>query len=217
MSLLSGTPIPQSVPGWYELLRGNTLVGLVYLNLFDAVDCALVGLMLLALYGALRHAERGLMLAASALGLIGIAASLSTNAALSLLALSRQFAAETTDAGRSSLAAAGQALLALGGHTGALPFGTGVYSGHLLLALSGLTISLVMMRGDIFPRACAALGLVAAGLDLSFALALAVLPPEAAETVGVATQPLAGLLLMIWHFWIGWILLRLGMGKVRAP
>ena len=71
------------------------------------------------------------------------------------------------------------------------------------MALAGLFVSLVMLCSAFFPRLCAYLGLLASVLDLIYCIAAVIAPTEFAHRVGLGTQPLAGLLLMIWHFWIG--------------
>src|ERR1051326_5407120 len=98
---------------------------------------ALVIPMFLALYAALRRVSPSLMAIALTLGLIGIAAYLATNTAFSLLSLSDQYAAATTDAQRSVFEASGQAMLAL-------YQGTGFIVGVFLVLVAALIISAVM-------------------------------------------------------------------------
>jgi hypothetical protein len=83
------------------------------LNVFDMVNYALVGLMFLALYGALRRANQSAMVVATASGLVGIAVTFASNQAFSMLSLSNQYAAATTEGQRSMLLAAGEGLLAI--------------------------------------------------------------------------------------------------------
>ena len=206
ISLFSAQKQPGPIIDWFTLLQNNRLLGLSYLNLFDMVDYALVGLMFLALYLALRRANKSYMAIATSLGLIGITVYFASNTALSMLSLSSQYAAATTDAQRSMFLAAGQALLAIN-NPGAIYQGTGIYMSFLLLALTGLMISAVMLRSNIFSRVTAYVGILASALDLAYCITFAFMP-----AITVYLLSAAGLLLMIWHILIGLRLLQLGRG-----
>ena len=129
--------IPSSAIDWFTLLHTNRLVGLTLLNAFDMVNYVLVALIFLGLYAALRQANRSYMTIATALAFVGIAVYLASNQAFSLLSLSDQYAAATTDAQRSVLLAAGQALLTIHDPNA---LGPGAM-GFLLVNLAGLIIS----------------------------------------------------------------------------
>jgi len=204
--LLCGRAPPDTVIGWFSLLQSDRLLGLAMLNIFDIVDFALLGLMFLALYAALKRVNKGYALIATAMGLVGIAVYFSSNAALSLLSLSDQYAAATTDAQRSALLAAGQAILATG-NPGTIFPGTGMYMSFFLLAAAGLVISILMLRSTVFSRATAYVGILASLCDLACCVTFAVVPASCAFLVASA-----GLLLMIWHILIGLRLIRLGRG-----
>jgi len=198
ISLISGHAPPVTVIDWFTLLQNNKLLGLFLLNLFDIVDYALVGLMFLALYAALRRANESYMAIATTLGFVGIAVNFASNTAFSMLSLSDQYAAATTDAQRSMFLAAGQAVLAM-------DQGTGWYMSFLLLAVAGLIISAVMLRSNIFSRVTAYVGILASAFDLTYCITLAFVP-----AIDVFLLSAAGLLLMIWHILVGWRLFQLG-------
>jgi hypothetical protein len=202
--LIYGRAPPDTVTGWFLLLQGDRLLGLAMLNVFDIVDFALLGLMFLALYAALRPVNKGYALIATAMGLVGIAVYFASNAALSLLSLSDQFAAATTDAQRSALLAAGQAILATGNPGSIFP-GTGIYMSFFLLAAAGLVFSILMLRSTVFSRATAYVGILASLCDLACCVTFAVVPTSCVVLVASA-----GLLLMIWHVLIGLRLVRIG-------
>ena len=107
--LITGQAPPVSAIDWFTLLQDNRLPGLTLLNLFDVVDYALAGLMFLALCVALWRYNKSYSLIATVLGFVGIAVFFASNTALSMLTLSDQYAAATTDAQRSIFLAAGQA------------------------------------------------------------------------------------------------------------
>jgi hypothetical protein len=210
ISLFAGHPQPDTVQEWFILLQSHRLLALTYLNVFDLVDYALVAIMLLALCVLLGRVNRSLMAIAATLGLTGIVVAISSNTALSMLALSDQFALSTSDVQRGSLLAAGQALLSINpfGGPGAQP-GSGGYMSLLFIAAAGMLVSLVMLRSRHFRRPTAYLGIVAAGLDLAYCAAFAFIPAVDRELLALALIPLAGLLLMVWHLMVGWRLCRL--------
>ena len=204
ISLFSAQKQPGTIIDWFTLLQNNRLLGLSYLNLFDIVDYALVGLMFLALYVALRRANQCYMAIATTLGFVGIAVYFASNTAFSMLSLSDQYAAATTDAQRSMFLAAGQAVLAIN-NPGAIYQGTGIYVSFLLLAVAGLIVSAVMLRSSIFGRVTAYMGILASAFDLAYCITFAFVP---AMTVYLLSA--AGLLLMVWHILIGRRLYQLG-------
>ncbi len=199
---------PASAADWFALLQDNRLLGLVSLNILDVVNYALLALMFLALLAVLRPANKSAMAIAAAFGFLGIAVYLASNTALSMLSLSNQYAAVTSEAQRAGLLGAGEAMLAISRFASAGAPGSAGYVSLLLVAAAGLITSLVMLRSHAFNRATAYVGIVAAALDLAYCIAYLFLP--GVEMLAVFFIPAAGLLLMVWHILIGWRLLRLG-------
>lgn len=217
IGLLSTPPPPTTVGEWFALLQSNRLLALAYLNVLDLVNYALVALVLLALYAALRRTARSVMTIAAAAGLLGVAVYLSSNTALSMLALGEQYAAATAESQQAALLAAGQALLALNrfGAAGSHP-GTAGYISLFFVAAAGLLISLVMLRSALFNRATAYVGILAGGLDLAYCLAFALVPVDG-ELLALLFIPAAGLFWMLWHVLVGWRLCRLGRPEGKKP
>lgn len=217
ISLFSPLKPPEDLAGIFAQLQEHRALGLAYLNIFDLVNSALLGVMLLALYVLLRRTSRGTMAIAAALGFLGIAVYLASNTALSLLSLSGQYTAAGSAAERAALLAAGQALLAgirFGG-PGAQP-GAGGYLSLLLVALSGLLISLVMLRSGQFGRATAIFGILAGALDLAYCLGFLFLPGVGGEGLALAFIPAAGLFWMLWQVLTGLRLYRLGHSPAQV-
>jgi hypothetical protein len=143
-----------------------------------------------------------------ALAVLGIATYLATNTALSLLALSGQYAV-AAEAEQAALLAAGQALLALNRFGAGAHPGAGGYASLLLVAAGGLLLAVTMLRSGLFRRVTAVVGIVANALDLGYCLAYAA-APAAAATLALIFIPAAGLFFMLWHLLVGWRLLRMG-------
>ena len=204
VSLFSAQQPPDTITGWFTLLQNNKLLGLSYLSIFDIVDYALLGLMFLALYVALRRVNKSYMAIATTLSIVGIAVYFASNTAFSMLALSDQYAAATTEGQRSMLLAAGQALLALN-YPGGTYQGTGIYMSFLLLAVAGLITSVMMLRSNIFGKVTAYVGMLGSALDLVYCLTFAFVPG-----LDVYLLSAAGLLFCVWHILVGRRLYQLG-------
>jgi len=207
VSLFSSQAPPSTIGDWFSLLHQNRLLGLTYLAVFDIVDYALLVLMFLALYVALRRTNPSAMLIATTLGIAGTAVYFASNNIFSMLFLSEQYAAATTETQRSMLLAAGQAVLALN-NPGAVFEGTGIYMSFLLLAAAGLIISSTMLQSNLFNRVTAWIGILASGLDLTYCLTFAIVP-----ALTVFLMSAAGLFFMLWHILVGLRLFQLANFK----
>lgn len=211
IGLFSQHTPPVTVSNWFVLLQNNRLLGLAFLNIFDLVNYALVGLMFLAFYAVLERANKSTMAIVTTFGFVGIAVYFASNTAFSMLSLSDQYAAATSEAQRTMLLAAGQALLAINRFSspGAHP-GAGGYLSLLLVAVAGMITSVIMLRSAVFNRVTAYVGIVASALDLAYCIVYAFVPTVDSELLAVCFIPAAGLFLMIWHVLVGWRLYQLG-------
>jgi hypothetical protein len=146
--------------------------------------------MFLALYFALRRTSESLTLIAFLLNLIGAVVFLATNAALSLLSLSSQYAAAGSDAERSVLLAAGQAVLSMSQ-------GTGSNMTFLFGSIAGLIVSVVMLKSKVFSRTVAGVGIVANVLGVP------------GPALGLTVWAVNGILMLVWIVLVGRRLLQL--------
>jgi len=88
------------------------------------------------------------MVIALILGLVATAVYFASNTAFEMLSLSNQYAAATTDAQRSIVMAAGQAMLAI-------YQGTAFDVSYVLSAVALLIISVIMLRSNVFSKVTA--------------------------------------------------------------
>ena len=200
---------PSNAVGWFTLLQDDKLLGLVLFNVVDLVNYALVGLIFLALYGALQRVSKCAIVTATTFGLAGIAVYFASNQAFAMLSLSDQYATATTDAQRSTFLAAGEALLAIN-NPGTIYQGTGIYTGLFLVLLAGLIISIAMLRGSVFNKATAWVGIVANGICLLHFVALAFAPALIAFPTSISAP-----FRVTWYVLIALRLFRLGSGKLN--
>ncbi len=197
--LIFSDPYPATVEGWIVLFQRSKVLGLVYLNALDIFSIAFLGTMFLALYVALRRDSESYMAIAALFAFIGIVVFIVPRVAtLSLLPLSDQYAAATTDTQRAQILAAGEALHALGRATPQT-------MGFLFMAVASLLISAVMFQGDIFGRATACVGILASAVTCADHISLVIAP-----AVADILMPISGLLCLVWWLLISRRLFQLG-------
>jgi hypothetical protein len=188
-------PLAGTSGDWFMLFQNNRLVGLVDLDLLLVADNVLLIPIFLALYVALRRASESVMATATALGLVGVVLYIATNPAFGILALSDQYGAATTDAGRAMFLAAGQALLATWQ-------GTAFHVAYLAGSIAAIAIGAVMLRSNTFGRATAYIAIVGNAIGLGLYV----------PTIGVYISVFSVLFLEIWYILIARRLLQLGQG-----
>lgn len=187
-------PPPTTVGGFFSLFDQNAIVGLLSLDLLLMASWILSALMFIALYAALRRTREAVVTVALIAELVALAVYFASNTAFSMLTLSQQYAAATTDADRTLLLAAGQAMLAL--YTG-----TAFNVSYLLSGVAALLMATAMLRSGIF-------GTVAAYIGIAYAV-LQVVPPTAG-TPGMIVSLLSLAPMVIWIALIARTLFRLG-------
>lgn len=196
-------PQPDTIAGWFELFQDRPIIGLLDFWGMELLMYAMFALVFLALFLVLSKLSRSETTIALTLAMLGIATFFATTNPFSMLSLSRQFAAATTDAESSALLAAGEALLT---NTGQRSIG-GFNLSLFLVSVAGLMFVLVMRRSAAFHGTIVNAGIIAFGLSLadylrqvltsSDVIALLVIIPGALATV-------------VWFTLVGRQLLRLG-------
>jgi hypothetical protein len=190
--LPGGYASADTVSDWFTLLQNNWFLGLRNLGLLNIVMTFLGIPMFLALYTSLRNVEQPFPALALILSLIGVAVFYSTNRAFSMLDLSHQYASATTEAQKTVLLAAGQAMLSVGeSHT------PGTFIGFFFSELAGILISVVMLRSRIFNQAAAYFGMIGFSLLLVFDICASFLP--ALSDSALIFAMVGGLLSMAWY------------------
>lgn len=206
---------PATASDWFALLQDDPLVGILQLFFSDLIGLTLLIPVFLALYILLRETNRAYTTLATVLAFIGIAIVIATNLGYSMIYLSEQYAAATAESYRSQLLAAGETLLATGAS------GTGPLAASLLLETALLILSVIMLRGNIFSKWIAYLGIVAHGLDVAHAIIFIIFIPlfgsALAVTVGVPLLWIGGTLQLVWYPLVGWRLLRIGQSRPVNP
>jgi hypothetical protein len=147
-------PIPASTQGWFELMADKPLLGLFHADFFLMVNNILIAIIYLAFYQSLKRQNKGLMQIALALGLVGIAAYISSNKTFELFILAREFRSAGDQATRQLLLAAGKATL-VGWQ------GTAFDAYYVLNGITLVLVSSLMLRSKVYGKTTAIIGLVA--------------------------------------------------------
>ena len=187
-------PPPTTVSGFFSLFAQNAIVGLLALDLLLMASWILSALMFVALYAALRRTREAVVTVALIAQLVALAMYFASNTAFSMLTLSQQYGAATTDADRTLLLAAGQAMLAL--YTG-----TAFNVSYLLSGVAALLMAGAMLRSGVF-------GTVTAYIGIAYAV-LQVVPPTAGAA-GMIVSLLSLAPMVLWIALIARTLFRLG-------
>jgi hypothetical protein len=204
--LVLGGP-PATAAEAFHLLENNRIVGVLRLDLPTVVAMPLYYFLFLALFAALRRADRSNAILATALGFAGVTLLLATPTALPMISLSEKYAAATTEATRTQLLAAGEAILATD-----IWHGTGAILGGILVPGSAVLISMVMLRSSVFGKKTAYLGILMHGLDCAHMVLGLFLP-----STGVVLLAIAGPFYPIWFFLVGRRLLQLAAANPTHP
>ncbi len=188
---------------WYGFFQSTWFFGLRNLGLLNIFLTSLGVLILWALYGAHRQVNQPHAALALAVSLMGAVVFFATNRAFPMLDLSRQYAVAGTEGQRLQLAAAGQALLAVGqSHT------PGTFLAFALSEIGSIGMALVMLRAKVFGGTAAYSGLIGFGLLLIFEVCTSFIP--ASQPVAMVIAIVGGLASMVWYALVARRLFQLG-------
>jgi hypothetical protein len=196
-------PKPASVEEYFALHQQSPLESILrgdFLLLF------LMGAYLFtfpALYFALRSISPVIALIATLMTLMAVTGFFVSESTFSMFYLGEQFGQAVSEAQRSRLLAAGEAVIASD-----IWNSSGGYMGGILLQGAGILISVIMLRSRDFSKVTAWSGLLGNGFDLI----QHILHPFA-PTFSASISMFMGLFYIVWFPMLGIDLLRLGRGK----
>lgn len=186
-------PPPGTINAWFTLFQNHKLIGLLDLDLLLVADQVLAMLIFLALYAALKRAGESLMVIATALGLASTVLFIASNPAFAMLSLSNQYAAAGTQAQRDMFLSAGQAVMSMWQ-------GSAFQASYLIGSIAPILISAVMLRGKLFSKATAYIGI------LANVIALGLYVPR----IGTYISVFSVVFLWVWYLLIAQRLFQLG-------
>lgn len=191
---------------WFTLFQNNWFMGLRNLGLLNILFYALDIPIFFALYGAHRKTSQTLAGLAIIISFIGVAVFYATNRAFAMLDISNQYVLATTEAQRSILAAAGQAMLSVGqSHT------PGTFIAFFLSEFASLLISVVILQGKLFSKTNAYVGFIGFSFMLIFEICASFVP--ALQGVAMIFAMLGGILSLVWEILVAQKLFHLAQNK----
>ncbi|PKN91037.1 MAG: hypothetical protein CVU44_21500 [Chloroflexi bacterium HGW-Chloroflexi-6] len=199
------TELPQTAVERFAQFQLNPWLGLYNLDLLNTVNQLISIPVFFALYAAHRKTNPPYSLLGLIIFLTGTTIFAANNVALPMLELSHKYAA-ASEAQKSLLAAAGEALLVRGEH-GSL----GVFFSFSLPTLAALMFSLVMLQGKIFSKANAWVGIIGNVLMLAYVVLVTFAP--AVKEMAMAFAMPGGLLLLAWMVMLTIRLFQLGTAQ----
>ncbi len=202
-------PQPSAVGDWFTLFQSNRIIGLLDFWGLEVPMYAMFTMVFLALYVVLRKANAGWMAIALTFALLGIGIFFATNNPFSMLSLSNQYAAATTDTQRLTFLAAGEAMLANTGQRAVGGFNMGLF----LESIAGLIVSSVMLQSNSFSKSTAYMGILAHALSLADYLRQALTQSEIVALLVILPGALS---LVIWYVLVGRRLYQLGRGVSKG-
>jgi hypothetical protein len=195
-----------TITDWFDLFQNNWFMGLRNLGLMNIISIISGIPIYLALYAAHRQVNKAYAALASILFFIGLSIYIANNTAFPMLALSGKYLAATTDAQKSLIVGAGEALLAQGeSHT------PGTFPGFFLCEIAGILISLVMLHGKVFSKLSAYTGIVGSGFLFIFEICSAFVP-SLFQTAMIFVA-IGGISSLLWYVLIARKFFQLGHGN----
>jgi len=138
-------PLDGTAAEWFNLFQKNKFIGLLDFE-FLMVIYALISIPVsIMLFKSLKHTNQAFALFYLILSLVGIALFTVARPAFEMLFLSNQYASATDEAQKAALLSSGNSLIAMF-------HGTAFYVSYILGSISGLIISVMMLKSNIFSK-----------------------------------------------------------------
>jgi hypothetical protein len=146
--IVAPQPLDGTAIDWFALFQNNKLIGMIDFEILMIVYVVISIPISLALYMLLKRTSPAWMSIYLVLSFIGVICFIAARPAFEMLYLSNGYAAAETDAGRAIFLAAGEAKLATF-------HGTSFHASYVLGSISGLIMSFVMLRSNLFTKTTA--------------------------------------------------------------
>ena len=186
-------PLDGTALDWFMLFQKNLLIGLIDFELLMIVYMILFIPLALAFFILFRRASPSWITLYLALSLIGVMCFITARPAFEMLSLSNGYYAANTDALRAAFLAAGEAKLASF-------HGTAFHISYILGSITGLIISFVMLKTNVFSKTTAYVRIASSVCDFGLYI----------PTVGIYISILSVIFLFIWNILVARRLFQLG-------
>jgi len=140
---------------WFAVFQDNWFKGLYSLGILNIVYLIAMLPVYFALFAAHRKRQAVFTILAMIVFLISMSIYISNNAAIPMLVLSNKYALAGTEVQKTILIAAGESVLARGED-----FTLGSFIGLILGSIAAIAISFIMLRGEVFGKVNAWIGVI---------------------------------------------------------
>jgi hypothetical protein len=151
-------PLDGTAMDWFILFQKNPIIGLIHFELLMILYVILCIPIALSLYALLYRLNPSWTVLYLVLSLLGVMCFIAARPAFEMLYLSNGYATAETEAQRATFLAAGEAKVATF-------HGTAFYINYILGSLTGLMISVVMLKTTIFSKTTAYLRIASSICD----------------------------------------------------
>ncbi|MCB2179540.1 hypothetical protein KQH54_00290 [bacterium] len=191
--LPGGAEVQETVADYFFFLQRHPLLGMRNLGLINIGINMMLFAAFFGIFAAVRETkQQPIAVLTMVMAFVGLAVFFATNRAFAMFALSQEYAAAATEAQKALLEAAGKAMLAVGqNHT------AGTFLAFFLMELSGLMISLIMLRGEVFGKVGAVAGVLGFSTLLVFEIVSSFGSDLGMALMLVAT--LGGIASVVWY------------------
>ncbi|GMQ57257.1 hypothetical protein AN1V17_16520 [Vallitalea sediminicola] len=149
------SPHPQTVEGWLELFKNNRLLGLVHFDALYIINNVILAVIYFSLYLSLKKRNSTLITLALILGFIGIASYFSSNKAVEMIFISKEYYLASSDIQRNILLSSAQNMI----------FewkGTAYVIYYILNCIALYLISISMLNSSVYSKLIAIFGFISA-------------------------------------------------------
>lgn len=182
----------RSATEWFAVYQESWFKGMYALGIFNMIYMVFMLPVYFALFGAHQRRQAIPVILVIIVYLLTMSIYFSTNAAIPMFVLSNKYALASTDLQKTIFIAAGEAVLARGED-----FTPGAFVGLFLGGLAAIAMSLIMLRGGIFGKANAWIGIVGFTC-LSLFTILATFVPALYTIAFYGFGSIGGLLALTW-------------------
>lgn len=194
----------KSAADWFTMYQHNSFSGLYALGILNIVYMVAMLPVYFALLGAHLRQQAIAPALATIIFLIAMSIYISNNAAIPLLVLSNKYALADTDIQKTIFITAGEAVLSRGED-----FTAGSFIPLFLSGLAAISISFVMLRGRIFGKTNAWIGIVGFTF-LSLFTIFATFVPALYTIAFYVFGSIGGILALVWFALVARRLFQLG-------
>jgi hypothetical protein len=183
--------LPQTAIDRFAQFHNNKFLGLYNLDLLNIIIQMILIPTYFALYAVHRNTNKAYGLFTLVVFLFGSVIMVANNTSLPMLELSNKYYSTTIESQKAFYAAAGESLLAQGAHGS-----PGIFLGFFIPNIANLIMSFVMLKGKMFSKTNAWLGIIGSVLMLVYVILVNF--GSGVMNMATAFAMPGGLLLMAW-------------------